>query len=48
MVYVARAVTSGTFHVPDVRAEAMYDPDQWAREVGGEIEIQGPWADFQL
>jgi alpha-2-macroglobulin len=48
VVYVARAVTSGTFHVPDVRAEAMYDPDQWAREVGGEIEIQGPWADFQL
>jgi uncharacterized protein YfaS (alpha-2-macroglobulin family) len=48
VVYVARAVTSGTFHVPDVRAEAMYDPDQWAREVGGEIEILGPWADFQL
>ncbi len=47
-VYVVRAVTSGTFQIPDVTAEAMYEPDQWARETGPEIQVQGPWADAFL
>ena len=29
--YLARAVTRGRFTVPPVRAEAMYDPDVFAR-----------------
>ncbi len=48
VVYVVRAVTAGSFQAPEVKAEAMYDPDIWAREPGREIEILGPWADFLL
>jgi Large extracellular alpha-helical protein len=48
VVYVARAVTHGSFQAPEVKTEAMYDPDVWAREPEREIEILGPWADFLL
>jgi hypothetical protein len=48
VVYTVRAVTSGTFMVPPVEAEAMYDPDVWARSQGGTLEISGPWAKFLL
>jgi len=48
VVYAVRAVTSGTFTLPPVEAEAMYDPRIWARESGGSVRISGPWADFLL
>ena len=48
VVYQVRAVTSGSFEIPDVRAEAMYDPEIWAREPGRHIDIQGPWDGFVL
>ena len=48
VLYAVRAVTAGTFHAPDVSAEAMYDPDVWARAPGQEVIIQGPWAGFYL
>jgi uncharacterized protein YfaS (alpha-2-macroglobulin family) len=41
--YSVRAVTSGTFTLPPVEAEAMYDPTVSSRESGGFITIQGPW-----
>ena len=48
LLYAVRAVTSGTFHAPDVQAEAMYDPEVWARQPGREVTIQGPWTGFFL
>ena len=48
LLYAVRAVTAGTFHAPDVTAEAMYDPSIWARQLGQELTIQGPWAGFFL
>ncbi len=48
VVYVVRAVTSGTFTVPEVSAEAMYDPGVWARKAGITLNIAGPWAQFLL
>jgi len=43
VVYTVRAVTSGTYTVPPVEVEAMYDPTLWAREDGGKAVIGGPW-----
>jgi hypothetical protein len=43
LVYTARAVTSGTFTLPPVEAEAMYDPALWARAKGGTAVVGGPW-----
>ncbi len=43
IVYTVRAVTSGTYTVPPVELEAMYDPTLWAREKGGKAIIGGPW-----
>lgn len=48
LVYEVRAVTAGSFTIPDVRAEAMYDPELWARERGQVLDIQGPWDRFLL
>jgi len=48
VVYGVRAVTSGVFTLPPVEAEAMYDPNIWAREPGGKVEIQGNWKEFLL
>ncbi|MEM1203629.1 MAG: MG2 domain-containing protein [Acidobacteriota bacterium] len=45
VVYTARAVTAGTFAVPAVEAEAMYEPRIWAREMGRNVTIHGPWSD---
>ena len=45
-VYAVRAVTSGEFTLPPVEAEAMYDPQIWARQAGKNVVIQGPWAAF--
>jgi uncharacterized protein YfaS (alpha-2-macroglobulin family) len=43
-VYAVRAVTAGSFTVPPVEAEAMYDPRFWARESGSTALVEGPWA----
>ncbi|MGE0545777.1 MAG: alpha-2-macroglobulin [Kofleriaceae bacterium] len=43
LVYTVRAVTSGTFTIPPLAAEAMYDPTLWARERAGTAVIGGPW-----
>ncbi|HEY5951808.1 MAG TPA: hypothetical protein VIV40_40210, partial [Kofleriaceae bacterium] len=43
IVYTVRAVTSGTYTVPPVDVEAMYDPTLWARAKGGKAVIGGPW-----
>lgn len=43
-VYALRAVTAGTFAMPPVEAEAMYDPSRWARALGTKLTIRGPWA----
>jgi uncharacterized protein YfaS (alpha-2-macroglobulin family) len=48
VVYAVRAVTAGTFTLPPVEVEAMYDPRVWAREAGGQVEVSGPWKDFLL
>lgn len=48
VVYAVRAVTAGTFSLPPVNAEAMYDPDVWAREAGDVVVIGGPWAGSYL
>jgi uncharacterized protein YfaS (alpha-2-macroglobulin family) len=46
--YGVRAVTSGSFTLPPVEAEAMYDPSIWARAAGGKVVVQGPWTDELL
>lgn len=43
VIYTVRAVTSGTFTIPPVEAEAMYDPTLWARAKGGTAVVGGPW-----
>lgn len=43
VVYQVRAVTAGSFTIPEVSAEAMYDPGVWARQYGKTITIEGPW-----
>jgi uncharacterized protein YfaS (alpha-2-macroglobulin family) len=43
IIYTVRAVTSGTFTIPPVDAEAMYDPSLWARQKGGTAVVGGPW-----
>jgi hypothetical protein len=43
VVYTVRAVTSGTFTLPPVELEAMYDPTLWARARGGTAVVGGPW-----
>ena len=42
-LYAVRAVTSGQFVMPPVEAEAMYDPEIWAREPGRNVVVPGPW-----
>ena len=48
VVYAVRAVTAGTFTIPPVEVEAMYDPERWGRSAGREVTIHGPWQDFYL
>lgn len=43
--YLLRAVTAGRFTMPTVSAEAMYDPELWARGASAPVVISGPWAD---
>ena len=48
VVYQARAVSAGTFALPPVEAEAMYDPEVRARQPGGQVTVQAPWGDEVL
>lgn len=48
VLFAVRAVTSGSFVMPPVQAEAMYDPDVWARQAGRTVEVVGPWDDGLL
>ncbi len=43
VVYAVRAVTAGSFTIPSVEAEAMYDPRIWAREASRPVIVRGPW-----
>jgi len=43
VTYAVRATAAGNFSVPPVEAEAMYDPEIWARVAGNRVEILGPW-----
>lgn len=44
-IYAVRATGAGTFRMPPVSAEAMYDPALWARQAGGLVEVLPPWDD---
>ncbi len=44
VVYAVRAVTAGTFQIPPVFGEAMYDGRIWARQAGGTVYVDGGWA----
>ncbi|NOY26525.1 MAG: hypothetical protein GXP62_11685, partial [Oligoflexia bacterium] len=48
VVYALRAVTAGSFVLPPVQIQAMYDPDLWSRQAGGAVEVVGPWDDGLL
>lgn len=48
VVYTMRAVTSGSFTLPPVEAEAMYNPDIWTRAPGGTVRVFGAWDGFYL
>ncbi len=43
VVYMVRATFAGSFHLPDVSTEAMYDPELWARTAGGPVVVTAPW-----
>ena len=43
LIYTVRVVTAGTFTIPPVDAEAMYDASLWARAKGGTATVAGPW-----
>lgn len=43
VLYAVRAVTAGSFTLPPVEAEAMYDPSLWARSTGPKVRVRGPW-----
>ncbi len=43
VVYMTRATFAGTFHLPEVSVEAMYEPTVWARSGGGSVVVIGPW-----
>ncbi len=49
VLYAVRVVSAGTFTMPGMWAEAMYDPEIWARQ--GPVEgvvVEGPWSDEVL
>lgn len=43
VVYMVRATFAGVFRAPDVHAEAMYDPELWARLPGQSVTVTAPW-----
>jgi uncharacterized protein YfaS (alpha-2-macroglobulin family) len=43
IVYTVRGTTSGTFTIPPVSAEAMYNDQIWSRHKGMIIQIRGQW-----
>ncbi len=44
VVYPVRATLAGTFTIPSVHAESMYDHTVWARNKRERITVGGPWA----
>lgn len=48
VVYAVRAVTVGDYTAPPVQAEAMYDPEIWARQGSGKLKVGGDWSEFLL
>jgi uncharacterized protein YfaS (alpha-2-macroglobulin family) len=38
-----RATSAGRFTWPGMTAEAMYDPNVWARLPSSQVEVRGPW-----
>ena len=42
VVYMVRAVTAGTYTLPGSTAEAMYDPEMWARLESGSATVRTP------
>lgn len=42
-VYALRATVPGTFAVPPIRAEAMYDPMIWSQALGAPVTVVAPW-----
>lgn len=44
VIYAVRTTFAGTFRMPDVSAEAMYNPTIWARSPGGAVIVEAPWA----
>ena len=43
LIYSVRVVTAGTFTIPPVDVEAMYDASLWARAPAGKATVEGPW-----
>lgn len=37
--YTARATTLGTFHLPPIKAEAMYEPERFGHSSSGEVRV---------
>jgi hypothetical protein len=48
IVVGVRAVTAGSFTIPPVEVEAMYDPSIWARAPGDVTTIDGAWDAYFL
>ena len=48
VVYGVRAVTGGSFVLPELTVEAMYDPELWARSPAQGLTVKAPWAAFFL
>ncbi len=43
LIYQLRATVAGTFTIPTLFGEAMYDPRIWARSAGGKLVVTAPW-----
>ena len=51
VLYSVRATSVGTFTIPPVHIEAMYDDSMWARQRGSHLNVSGdkmPWANSLL
>lgn len=43
LVLPIRATSAGVFTIPSVSAEAMYDPEVWARAASRRVTVVAPW-----
>jgi len=37
--YTARATTIGRFHLPPIKAEAMYEPERFGHSASSEVRV---------